>query len=147
MVLIARCDDLAQVTETLEINNVRSSTIDIGPNLTLMSITAASSVVAGASLSITDTVLNYGIQTAPASTTRYYLSLNTALDGNDIPLGGQRDVPPLDYNRTSASSATLQIPAGLSGAYYLLAVADGNGAIAEANETNNVKAKSLTITP
>jgi subtilase family serine protease len=145
--VIARCDDLAQVTETVEINNVRSGTIDIGPDLTLISITAANSVAAGTSLSITDTVLNYGIQTAPASTIRYYLSLNTALDGNDIPLSGQRDVPALDYNRSSAGPVTLQIPTGLSGAYYLLAVADGNGAIAEANETNNVKAKSLTITP
>ena len=145
--VIARCDDLAQVTETLEINNVRTSTIDIGPDLTLMSITSASTVAAGATLTLTDTVLNYGTQTAPVSANRYYLSLNTTFDASDIPLGGQRDVPALAYNTTSTGSVGVQIPSGLSGAYYLLAVADGNGVIAEASETNNVKAKLLTITP
>jgi subtilase family serine protease len=145
--VIARADDLAQVTETLETNNVRYGSIDVGPDLTLQSVSAVNSVAAGASLTVTDTVLNYGIQTAPASTNRYYLSLNATLDAGDIPLSGQRDVPALGQNGSSTGSITLQIPTGLSGTYYFFAVADGNGVISEASETNNSRWRLLTITP
>jgi len=145
--VIVRADDLSQVTETVESNNVRYGSIDIGPDLTLTNISAANSVAAGASLTLTDYVLNYGIQTAPPSANRYYLSLNPTLDAGDIPLGGQRDVPALAPNVSNSGTITLQIPAGLSGTYCLFAVADGNGVISEASETNNARWRLLTITP
>jgi trimeric autotransporter adhesin len=145
--VIARADDLSQITETIESNNLRMTAVDIGPDLTLTSISAANSVAAGGSLTVTDTVLNYGIQTAPASANRYYLSLNPTLDASDIPLAGQRDVPALAANGSNNGSITLQIPPGLSGTYCLFAVADGNGVISEASETNNARWRLLTITP
>ena len=145
--VIAKADDLGQVAETQETNNTRYDIVDIGPDLGIYTMTAATSVVAGTSLTVTDTTRNYGADLAPPSTNRYYLSLNTSFDGSDILLSGQRDVPAIAYNTNNTGSAVVQIPAGMSGAYYLLVVADGNGAITEASETNNVKARALTINP
>jgi subtilase family serine protease len=145
--VIAKADDLAQVPETQETNNTKYDIVDIGPDLGIYSTSAPTSVVAGTSLTVTDTTRNYGVDLAPPSTNRYYLSLNTAFDGSDILLSGQRDVPAIAYNTNNTGSAVVQIPPGMSGAYYLLIVADGNGAIAEASETNNVKARALTINP
>jgi subtilase family serine protease len=144
--VIARADDLSQVAETLETNNTKYDAIDIGPDLAVTSVTSASTVVAGTSLNVTDTVRNYGIDTAPASTNRYYLSLNTVLDAGDIPLNGQRNVPAVIYNGSNTGSASVLIPTGVSGSYYLLVIADGDGLIPESSETNNDKARFLTIT-
>ncbi|HET7219571.1 MAG TPA: CARDB domain-containing protein [Vicinamibacterales bacterium] len=145
--LLARADDLGQVPETQETNNTRYSVLDIGPDLGVYALSASSSVIAGTSLTVTDTIRNYGIDLAPPSTNRYYLSLNTTLDSSDILLDGQRAVPALAYTIANSGSAVVQIPAGLSGPYYLLLVADGNGVITESSETNNVRARSLTINP
>jgi subtilase family serine protease len=145
--VLARADDLGQVAETQEVNNVRFAIVEVGPDLVVYSASAASSVAAGSTLTVTDTTWNYGAGTAAPSTHRYYLSLNTTLDGADIPLDGQRAVPALAPNTGSTGSAPVQIPTGLSGAYYLLVVADGSGVVAEANEANNVRVRALTINP
>ncbi|HET7218731.1 MAG TPA: CARDB domain-containing protein, partial [Vicinamibacterales bacterium] len=141
--LIARADDLGQVAETQETNNTKYGLLDIGPDLGVYSATAPTSVIAGTSLTVSDTIKNSGIDMASPSANRYYLSLNTTLDGSDILLDGQRAVPALAYNATNSGSAVVQIPAGMSGPYYLLIVADGNGVVAESSETNNVRARSL----
>jgi subtilase family serine protease len=145
--VIARADDLGQVLETQETNNTKYDAIDIGPDLSVYTSSAASTAIAGTALTVTDTIKNSGIDAAAPSRTRYYLSLNGTLDGGDTPLSGQRDVPAIPYNTTNTGSAVVQIPPGLSGAYYLLIVADGFGDVAESSEANNVRARSLTINP
>jgi subtilase family serine protease len=145
--VLARADDLSQITEALETNNVKYAAIDLGIDLSVVSVTCASSVVAGTSLTVTDSVRNVGVESAPASTNRYYLSLNSTFDASDIPITGERSVPALAYNVTNSGSTTVQIPAGLSGPYYLVVVSDGIGAIAEASETNNERVRYLIINP
>ncbi len=60
----------------------------------------------------------------------------------------ERTVGPLATGGSSAGSHPVVIPAGTAaGAYYLIAVADATGLVAETRETNNKKPKPLTITP
>ena len=49
----------------------------------------AIAVVAGATFTVTDTVKNFGVETAAPSITRFYLSLNTLLDAADIALDAE----------------------------------------------------------
>jgi subtilase family serine protease len=145
--LMANADDSSQVAETQETNNVRYTTIYIGADLAVSGLNAPSTVVAGATMTVTDTVKNFGAETAAPSTTRFYLSLNISLDAADIPLDAQRAVPALGFNATNTGSTSVAIPAGLSGRYYLLAVADGLAVVVESNEVNNVLSRPVTINP
>jgi len=145
--LMANADDTQQVAETQEINNVRYSTIYVGPDLVVSMINAPLTAVGGTTITITDTVRNYGLDTAAPSTTRFYLSLNGALDASDFLLDGERGVPAVGANGVNTGSVTVTVPAGISGKYFLLAVADGHGAVAESSEVNNVGLRFITINP
>jgi hypothetical protein len=143
--LLAKCDDLGAVAESQEGNNTKFSALNVGPDLMVWSISAPLTVVAGTSMTVTETVKNLGVDTTPPSTNRFYLSLNTTLDASDIPLDATRALPSLGFNATSAGSTIVAIPPGLSGSYYLLVVADGTGVVIESNEANNVGYRTLTI--
>ena len=56
-------------------------------------------------------------------------------------------MPAIAVNGIHSGTAALVIPAGLSGRYNLLAVADALGAVAESSEINNVSIRSITINP
>ena len=65
--LMANADDEKQVVETQETNNIRFTTIYVGPDLTVSALNAPVTVVAGSSMTITDTVKNLGPDTAGPS--------------------------------------------------------------------------------
>lgn len=144
--IVAAADDMQAVGETFEINNERSMLVHIGPDLDVTSVTAPSTAVAGASITINSTVKNLGADVAPASTTRFYLSANTAFDAGDTPLG-ERPVPALIMNASNAGAVTVALPSGVTGRFYILAVADGVFAIAESTESNNTGSRIITINP
>ena len=99
-------------------------------------------------MTVTDTVRNYGADLAAPSTTRYYLSLDGAVGAGDILLDGARSVPALDVNAYNTGSTTVTVPIGTTPArYFLLAVTDWPGVVAEANELNNVGLRLITINP
>ena len=144
--LIAAADAANSVREPIETNNTKFTTLTVGPDLTMFSLVAPSTATMGAAIAVTDSVRNNGGDLAGATTVKYYLSLNTTLDVSDIAIEPSRAVGPLDVNVTSPSATTtVTLPAGISGKYYLLAVADGLNAVIEANETNNVIARLITI--
>jgi subtilase family serine protease len=145
--LIARADDMDTVVETTETNNVRSRSMHIGPDLDVTALTVPSTAAAGSAISVTDSVKNVGVGTAGPSATRFYLSTNLLLDANDLLLSGERAVPALAGGATSTGTCSVTLPAGLTGTYYLIAVADGGNAVPEAIETNNGLARSITINP
>jgi subtilase family serine protease len=92
---------------------------------------------------VTDTTKNNGPGSAPASTTKIYWSTNTTWDAGDTYLGS-RAVPALAALATSKGSTTVTVPAGAcSGTFYIIAKADADNLIAETNETNNTKSKSI----
>jgi subtilase family serine protease len=144
--LVARADDQAAVLETVETNNTRFASIAIGPDLDVITLSSPSTATAGTSVGVSDTVKNLGRDTAGASVTRFYLSLDYSFDGSDV-LIGQRSLPELPDSVTNMGSATLALPTSASGRYYLIAVADGAGTVAESSESNNVLSKLITINP
>jgi subtilase family serine protease len=145
--LMANADDSHEVAETQETNNLRYTTIYIGPDLAVSALTAPLTVVAGTTMTVTDTVRNYGADIAAPSTTRFYLSLNSTVDATDFLLDAARAVPELGVNGVNTGSTIVTVPPGISGRYYLLAVADGPGVVAESNELNNVGLRLITINP
>jgi subtilase family serine protease len=143
--LIANADDGRVVGETLETNNTRYVTIYVGPDLVVTTISAPATAIAGSTITVSDTAKNQGAGQAVASTTRYYLSLNTTLDASDILLDGERTVPELAGGISHLGSSTVTIPTGLSGRYYVIAKTDAANVVAESRETNNTSARSVTI--
>jgi uncharacterized delta-60 repeat protein len=146
--IVARADDTNQVSESSESNNTRALAIRIGPDLRVSSLTAATYAAAGGTLSIADTTANLAASSpAGASTTRFYLSINTTLDAADIALGS-RAVPALATGASNAGTTVVTVPAGTAtGTYNILAVADGTNVLIEKSETNNVSARVLRVGP
>lgn len=95
---------------------------------------SAVSVIPGGGTTLSYTVVNSGSVAAAASTVGIYLSSDATFDGSDSLLT-TRATPTLSAGVSFNDSVALTLPVG--GTYYLFAVADYNGAIAESNEANN----------
>ena len=145
--LIAVADADSGVSETKEKNaKARALSVTL-PDLTVQTLRAPSSAAAGASITIDESTSNKSAVPAGASTTNYYLSTDAIFDGADVLLGS-RSVGALAAKGKSAGSTTVTIPlATVPDKYFLLAVSDAGGAVAEINESNNVRTKSITVTP
>lgn len=145
--LIAVADADQAAAEAYENNNASAATLQVGTDLVVATLSAPATSGAGAAIVVTEATRNQGSGTADASTTRFYLSANAALDASDVPLGS-RAVPALPAGTSSSASSTLTIPAGTTaGAYYLIARADADDALIETQEGNNTKFVSLQIGP
>jgi subtilase family serine protease len=148
--ICAKADNGGVITEFDETNNTRiSSALSVAGNdvdLVILSFSAPTSAKRGTNISIGDATRNRLAGTAGASTTAFYLSADTTLNGGDTLLGS-RAVPSLAGGATSSGTTTVTIPAGTTaGAYYLIWKADNGGVITETDETNNTKYKAITIT-
>src|SRR5437667_150031 len=115
-------------------------------------VSALTTSISGASITVKDTTKNQGLSPAPASTTAIYLSRNAILDGADTFLAG-RPVGVLAAGGSSTFYTTVTIPDTTPpGTWYLIVVADGqlccppsSTTVTEVNETNNTKSKSITV--
>jgi hypothetical protein len=150
--LLACADDTQVIAEGNEALNCMASTSKI--NVTAVAPDLIETAVgnppwnanAGSSFSVWDTVKNQGNASAPASITRYYLSLDTSRGSGDVLLTGSRSVLALGVNGTNSGNVTVTIPSNTpSGSYYLLACADDTQVVAEGNETNNCKASTYKV--
>jgi uncharacterized repeat protein (TIGR01451 family) len=149
--LIAVADADNAVLETQE-NNKKSRRLQVTlPDLTVTALKAPATAAAGSSILVQDTTNNKAPVPAGASTTRFYLSADALFDGGDVPLDPLvlgRAVPALAAKAKSAGATTVTIPlATAPGIYFVLAVADGDGAVSEINEANNLRSRKITITP
>jgi subtilase family serine protease len=149
--LLACADDTAQVPETNESNNCRASatTVQVTPASADLAVTGLddppASALSGGTFRATDITRNVGVVTAGASTTRYYLSLDTVRDAADVLLGGTRAIPSLAPNAFSTATVTVTVPSGTpAGSYFLLACADDFNVVPESNEANNCRASVHT---
>jgi subtilase family serine protease len=144
--VVAKADGAGAVPEADESNNTRLASIAIGPDLTVTAVTAPSSASVGGGVTASDTTKNQGADALPASNTWFYLSTNSVWDASDVLVGG-RPVAALAPGASETGSATVTIPPQTTpGTYFLIAVADGDRAIAEALENNNTRARSISIT-
>jgi subtilase family serine protease len=146
--VIAKADHGSVVVEFLETNNTRASAVmKVGPDLTVLALTAPLTVVRNVAFTVTDTTKNLGGGTAIASTTSYYLSLNSTLDASDVLLSG-RAVSALAGVSEETGSVSLVIPTSqATGNYYIIAKADNGSVVTELLETNNTKVRSVKINP
>ncbi|MFL6281345.1 MAG: CARDB domain-containing protein [Vicinamibacterales bacterium] len=143
--ILVSADDTNAIQESAETNNVSYGVTRVGPDLTVLSLTAPTSAVAGATISVTDTVKNVGGGSAGASTTRLYLSSNFTFDASDQEIGS-RAATALGPSATNAGSASVTIPTGtVAGLYYIIAVTDADNAVPETGETNNTRALAIRI--
>jgi subtilase family serine protease len=146
--VVAKADADGVVGETLETNNTAARVISIGPDLVVSTLQVPSAVAAGAVISISDTTKNQGAGATAPSTTRFYLSTNSALDAGDTLLDGSRAIPSLAGGASSAGSASVTIPSGLAvGTFYVIAKADADGLVVETSETNNTVVRAVSIGP
>ena len=113
--------------------------------MTESALTAPASAISGATISVTDTVKNTGGGSSGASTTRIYFSNNITFDGSDQPLG-ERTVISLGPNATGSGATSVTIPpVPAPGIYYIIAVSDADGAVAEPTESNNTRSLVIRI--
>ena len=149
--LLACADDTGAIPETNENNNCRASvaTVQVTPASADLVVNSAddpsANTLSGGSFRVTDITRNVGVANAGASTTRYYLSLDTVKDASDVLLTGARGIGPLSPGQFSTDTVTVFIPSGTpAGRYYLLACADDLGVVNETNEANNCAASIHT---
>jgi trimeric autotransporter adhesin len=146
--IIAKADADQVVPETQEANNTLTRAVAVGPDLWISMMTVPYYITAGATISVSETVTNQGGEAAGASVTRFYLSANAVLDAGDVPLQGSRAVAALAAGVSSAGSTSVVVPAGTApGTYFVLGKADADGVVAEAQETNNVAARVVQVSP
>jgi len=143
--VIAKADASDAVLEIVETNNTASRSIQIGPDLSVISLWAPSAAGAGGTITVTDTTRNLSTGSAPETATHYFLSANSTLDATDVLLGS-RAVPALAPGASSSGSASVTLPSDMAtGVWYLIAKADGNDSLPESSESNNVTWRSIQI--
>jgi MYXO-CTERM domain-containing protein len=124
------------VTEDIETNNAAAFRTDflIGADLSV-EVDSPPASGPGEVVQVPVTLLNFG-SAQPAVLVRLYFSRDNVFDANDTLIGTATVAAPALPRTTLSLDAT--IPNILPGDYYTVAVVDANGAITEANETNNV---------
>jgi subtilase family serine protease len=145
-------DSGSTVSEGHESNNTlcSSSTIQVTqPDLVISALTPnASTVNAGATLSVTNTAGNQGLVASGSFVIAFRLSLNSIYgDADDVVMTTTRTVASLAAGGSNSATSSLIIPATtLAGVYNVCAKADSGGTVGETDETNNTLCSTLQVT-
>jgi hypothetical protein len=134
------------VFESKETNNLLGKPIKMGADLVVYAIAAVTTARACSTITLDDTTKNNGVGQADGSTTRCYLSTDSALQAWDVPLDSGRAVAILAPGASDRGARSVTIPCDAAARSYLICAADANGQAVEFNNANNTKAKSITIT-
>ena len=152
----AIADAAGAVTEENESDNVSNVVqVTVAPPLPdlIASLTMSStSVVVGGTITIDEYTKNFTAGTAGASTTSYYLSTDTTVTTADTLLTSKAAAALSAYGSGSSwydhQNFSVALTGIAAGTYYLGAIADAGGAVAEGNESNNVgNVVQITVTP
>lgn len=148
--VLACADDLKKVVESSESNNCKATAAPVligWPDLVTAALSNAPEIARpGERFRVTDTALNQGTVPAGASSTLYYLSLDTTKTASDVLLTGKRSVSELAPGTSSSGRKTVTIPLSIApGDYFLLACADGADKIPERENANNCRASGATV--
>ena len=104
-------------------------------------------VAANTKIDLSLSLTNSGLLDAESTRVKFYLSPDEHYDATDDYLD-YRDAKALALGETSMIEAGLRIPHGLAqGTWYLLIVADVNGAVEEQYESNNISPHVITVDP
>ncbi|MCS3765307.1 CARDB domain-containing protein [Bradyrhizobium centrosematis] len=137
-------NQVAESNETDNTYNVTAITVTgaaILPNLSEQVFLSAASAAAGATISVSTFVVNYGNGAAAASTSKIYLSADSNITTSDLVLANV-DSGPLNAVGQSGyydhHTLSVVLPANLApGTYYLGGLADYSNQVVESNETDN----------
>jgi subtilase family serine protease len=143
--LVAIADDDGRIAESDEVDNTFVSAtpqVEIKrADLVLTALSGPAGGLVGKSIAVSNTIVNQG--TAPATAVRvsFFVSLLDATPGAGR-LIGMRDIATLGATGSataeSTATTTLTLPANLApGSYFLSAVVDLAGTVAESVESNN----------
>jgi subtilase family serine protease len=148
--LLACTDDFGVVGERDETNNcmaAATSMIVQVPDLAAIAVSdPPGSATRNARFAVTDSVENQGSASAAASRVRYSLLRDAAPGAGDTMLGGIRAIAKLAAGAISSGTVTVTVPSSTAaGSYYLLACADGMGAVSELVETNNCQGSARKV--
>jgi uncharacterized protein YkwD len=117
----------------------------VKPDLVVTGVSAPASASPGSRVTVSATVKNAGDTSASYSYTSFYLSADQSVDSGDTYLG-RVYTSSLSAGSARTVSCTAAIPSGTGGStYYLCAVADGTGRIAEKDEQNNTGSDSIAV--
>jgi Ca2+-binding RTX toxin-like protein len=135
--------------ETDETDNVRAVQIEVaGPDLVLDSATAPTFAALGETISVSWTVNNQSDYTALANWyDTVFISNDPFLNSDDVPLTNHAlgaTATPLVGGASYTVTQNITIPNDKGGSYLLFA-ANTSGEQGEANKTNNVLAKPITL--
>lgn len=145
-------DDLQQIAESDENNNIAAVPVVIAaprPELTISSmVSTPSTLEAGTATTVYYNVRNTGINTGVGGHyTGYYLSSDNVFDASDTYLG-EGYIDTVTINGSTGDTALLVIPPTTPlGNYYLIFYADHRQQQREQDETNNTRARAITIQP
>jgi hypothetical protein len=139
-------------TTTCVVNMNTARTVTIGyaeatgaSDLTLTSVTAPSSGLTGGTITVSASIANQGNASATAYRVGWYVSTDATITTADVFTGWTCDHAGLSVGATDTCSGPIGIPSTLSvGAYYVGAIVDDQGQVAETNEVNNGRA---AVTP
>jgi uncharacterized delta-60 repeat protein len=116
-------------------------------DLVVSALTGPATAGAGFAITLNETTGNIGVAPAGGTSTRYYLSSDTAIGAGDVLLGG-RSLAGLAPSGSSAGATNVTIPAGtVNGSYFIVARADDLNQALESNEGNNTRALAIRIGP
>ncbi len=146
--LVLRTDYWNWIAESNETNNDRATPITVTtPDLTVPSFTVPSSVTTQQAIPVNWTVTNQGTGTTQRGwTDAPFLSTDAVCCAGDTGLGSWGNVTALGPGASYTRTATFTIPNVAAGNYYLVVRADYWNGLYEVNETNNDRAKAITIT-
>ncbi|PSF35190.1 hypothetical protein C7H19_17570 [Aphanothece hegewaldii CCALA 016] len=150
--ILAKADEYNYVEESNESNNIFAKAITIQelpkPDLVISDLTVPSDAVGGDYLTIDYTIANQGLGSTDwnGSNNKFYLSTDATLTNSDIYIGSDYTYS-MEAGTSQNSSAYIYLDETITtGTYYLFAQADGDKYIAESNETNNLRYKTINIT-
>ena len=109
------------------------------PDLVVTALSGPTSGTKGNRITVTATVRNQGQASAGSSTLTFYLSLDGTVTSSDIKLG-DKSINTLSAGGSQNVNVQVTIPSSTAtGTYYIGAIADRTGIIAETNEGNNTR--------
>jgi hypothetical protein len=116
------------------------------PDLVVSTLQAPGSALRGRAFNIQETTANTAtVGAAGASITAFYLSLDLIVGPTDIPLGS-RAVANLAPGASASGATSVAIPVSVPpGTYFIIAVADVNGVVAESGESNNTLSRRIKV--
>ena len=140
--ILVRADAGDELAEGNERDNLRATApIVIGRDVSVTVAATVATASAGQQVAVDNTVKNTGSVPVSAFRVRLYLSTNETLeDGTDVLLR-TRTIAELPVGARSAKTNNVTIPPGTPpGTYYILVHADARDVLAEASESNNLRA-------